>query len=152
MAKNSRFWHKKWLHFAPARISAERTLEVLIRGHLGPPKKSSRGILFFWKLWIEKYVRLVSDRTPTIIPIILLRFFFVFICQGKQVVRQSDWHRLSVMPLNLKNCYPWSASCSYDFLAYFKPFWPLYASAHSPILIPIGSCDNVYSICYLCLE
>ena len=39
MAKNGRFWHKKWLHFAPAQISAESSAELLSRGHLGPPKK-----------------------------------------------------------------------------------------------------------------
>ena len=58
MAKNGRFWHKKWLHFAPAQISAERTKELLIRGHLGPPKKNPACLYFFF----EKYVRLSGER------------------------------------------------------------------------------------------
>ena len=50
MAKNGRFWYKKWLHFAPARISAERTLKVVIRGHLGPPKQiPAWGYFFFFE-------------------------------------------------------------------------------------------------------
>ena len=49
MAKNGRFWHKKWLHFAPARISAKQTYEVLIRGHLGPPKQNPALVYFFFE-------------------------------------------------------------------------------------------------------
>ena len=64
MAKNGRFGHKKWLHFAPARRSAERALEVLIRGHLGPPKQNPASVYFFFfeTLRIEKYPRVSPDR------------------------------------------------------------------------------------------
>ena len=49
MAKNGSFWHIKWLHFAPARISAKQTYEVLIRGHFGPPKKIQACLYFFFE-------------------------------------------------------------------------------------------------------
>ena len=48
MAKNGRFWHKKWLHFAPAQISDKRTKELSIRGHLGPQKKIQPAYISFF--------------------------------------------------------------------------------------------------------
>ena len=60
MAKNGRFWHKKWIHFAPARISAEQTKELSIKSHLGPLKKIPACLYIFF--FVEKYVTLIGDR------------------------------------------------------------------------------------------